>query len=380
MRATITPWLAAVLCSATAGLAAADEISRPQTADLAVHGDSSGAIRADGHAPIGVMGDHMHKAGEWMLSYRFMRMGMAGNRDGTDDLGLTEIATTEPNVFFGTPGQPPTLRIVPTEMTMDMHMFGAMFAPTDWLTLMAMGSYVTKEMEHVTFQGGAGTTRLGEFTTNSEGFGDTKLSGLLGLYDDETHHVHLNAGISLPTGSIDEMDTILAPTGMRPRIVLPYPMQIGSGTVDLLPGITYSGQAGPVGWGAQYRAEVRLGENGEGYSLGDLHQGTAWGSYLWDDWISTSFRVTGRSLGQIDGRDSRIIGPVQTADPDNHGGERIDLGFGVNLAGQEGVLRGQRLALEVQVPVYQNLNGPQLETDWTVMLGWQFAFGPFSFD
>ncbi|NBD18196.1 MAG: hypothetical protein GVY04_19270 [Cyanobacteria bacterium] len=28
--------------------------------------------RPDGHAPIGVMGDHVHGQGEWMLSYRYM--------------------------------------------------------------------------------------------------------------------------------------------------------------------------------------------------------------------------------------------------------------------------------------------------------------------
>jgi hypothetical protein len=31
--------------------------------------------RPDGHAPLGVMGDHRHASGEWMLSYRFARMG-----------------------------------------------------------------------------------------------------------------------------------------------------------------------------------------------------------------------------------------------------------------------------------------------------------------
>lgn len=40
--------------------------------------------RPDGHAPIGVMGDHTHKTGEWMFSYRYMQMHMDGNRDGTD--------------------------------------------------------------------------------------------------------------------------------------------------------------------------------------------------------------------------------------------------------------------------------------------------------
>ena len=35
--------------------------------------------RPDGHAPISVMGDHLHKKGEFMLSYRFMQMRMEGN-------------------------------------------------------------------------------------------------------------------------------------------------------------------------------------------------------------------------------------------------------------------------------------------------------------
>ncbi|MCG8378138.1 MAG: hypothetical protein MI865_01550, partial [Proteobacteria bacterium] len=103
-------------------------------------------VRADSHAPIGVMGEHMHKQGEWMLSYRFMHMDMEGNRDGETELSPEQIIANTANRFFGIAGQPANLRIVPTEMTMDMHMFGAMFAPTDWLTLMAMGMYIEKSM------------------------------------------------------------------------------------------------------------------------------------------------------------------------------------------------------------------------------------------
>jgi hypothetical protein len=32
------------------------------------------------------------------------------------------------------------------------------------------------------------------------------------------------------------------------------------------------------------------------------------------------------------------------------------------------------VALEIGAPVYQDLNGLQLETDWTTTLGWQYAF------
>ena len=80
--------------------------------------------RADGHAPIGVMGDHVHKQGEWMFSYRYMSMDMEGNLKGTDEISNSEIHET--------------YMVAPQNMKMKMHMLGAMFAPSDRLTLMVM--------------------------------------------------------------------------------------------------------------------------------------------------------------------------------------------------------------------------------------------------
>jgi len=342
-------------------------------ADDGSHADAS--PNAAGHAPIGVMGDHMHKKGEWMFSYRFMRMQMEGNRTGNNDVSPTTIATTVPNRFFGRPMQPPTLRVVPTKMTMDMHMFGVMYAPTNDLTLMGMVNYIEKEMDHLTFMGPTGTAIRGGFTTRSRGFGDVKLSGLYRLYDDPVHHFHLNLGVSLPTGDIKNSDDVLAPTGARPTVRLPYAMQLGTGTFDLLPGITYTGRVENVSWGAQYRAEIRLeSENDEGYAFGDRHAVTAWAAYQWAPWVSTSLRLDAMTQDSIDGIDSNIVAPVQTADPDNYGGERVDALFGINLVGQSGAFRGHRLALEIGTPVLQDLNGPQMETDWTATVGWQKAF------
>ncbi|MEM9496881.1 MAG: transporter [Pseudomonadota bacterium] len=335
-------------------------------------------IRADGHAPIGVMGDHLHKKGEVMLSYRFMRMEMDGNRIGTSSVSPETIVTTVPNRFFGLPMQPPTLRVVPTDMTMDMHMFGIMYAPSDRVTLMGMVPYISKSMNHLTFAGPVGTTVLGGFKTETEGLGDIKVSALIGVYDTQTnntrHRVHLNLGISLPTGSITETGRILTPMGGQPVVRLPYSMQLGSGTYDLLPGITYAGGSGYFGWGAQARGVIRLGSNDEGYSLGDEAAVTAWVSYQPRPSISFSGRIEARSLGKIDGIDPMIVGPVQTADPDNYGGETVTLFAGMNSVVQRGALRGHRFALEAGVPIYRDLNGPQLETDWVVTAGWQYAF------
>ena len=332
-------------------------------------------IRADSHAPIGVMGDHMHGAGEWMVSYRFMRMNMEGNRIGTDSVSPETIATTVPNRFFGTPMQPPTLRVVPTEMTTDMHMIGGMYAPSDKLTFMLMANYIDREMDHITFQGGAaGTTRLGTFTTKAKGLGDTKASALIRLYKDKMHHVHFNAGLSLPTGSIKKRDRVLTPMGATPVLRLPYAMQLGSGTYDLLPGVTYNGKNGAFGWGAQYAATLRIGENSQDYTLGDKHQMSVWGSYLLTDALSLSARVTGETESKIDGSDSNIVAPVQTANPDNFGGQRVSASLGINTVFPKGPLKGHRFSAELTLPVYQDLNGPQMERDSALMFGWSKAF------
>jgi hypothetical protein len=369
-------WLIAGIAS-TLPLAApvnADDVLAPTGFSIS-GGGSHGGLRADSHAPIGVMGDHMHKRGEWMLSYRYMRMDMEGNRIGTRKVSPDEIVTTVPNRFFGLPMQPPTLRVVPTQMDMGMHMFGAMYAPTNWLTLMAMLPLVRKEMDHIAFQGAMGTTPLGTFTTKSQGVGDMTLTGLFRLYDDAINHMHINLGISAPTGSITEQDNILTPMGIRPRVRLPYAMQNGSGTWDLLPGITYTARRDNVSWGAQYRADLRLeDENDEGYSRGDRHMVTGWLAYEWAPWISTSFRAKYTSQGSIDGIDPMIVGPVQTANPDFYGGEKLELFGGINTVVTEGRLKGHRFAIEVGAPVFQDLTGPQLETDWSLIAGWQYAF------
>ncbi|RBI72695.1 transporter [Roseovarius sp. TE539] len=341
------------------------------------HGGNTAAnqpLRADGHAPIGVMGDHRHSTGEVMLSYRFMRMDMAGNQIGTTGISPTAIATSLPNRFAGMPGQPPTLRIVPTEMEMDMHMFGAMYAPNDRMTLMAMVPILRKSMNHLTFSGAAGPTVLGGFNVKTEGLGDIKASALVGLWTGGNSALHANLGLSLPTGSITETHRILTPMGMRPTVRVPYAMQLGSGTFDLLPGITYTGRTGDTGYGAQLSGVIRLGDNDEGYSLGDEIRASIWASHQPVPAISFSGRVEAKSVGRIDGRDMSIMGPVQTADPRNYGGETVSLHAGVNFVVQKGAMRGHRFAIEAGVPVYQDLNGVQMETDWTLTAGWQYAF------
>ncbi len=329
---------------------------------------------ASSHAPISIMGDHMHKTGEWMVSYRAMSMSMEGNLLGSNNISDDAIATTQANPYASMPMMPPTLRVVPQTMTTTMHMLGMMYAPSDNITLMAMLNYVDKSMTLKTYQGMMGTDVLGEFESDANGLGDTIIGALYRLYQTPTHHLHLNATVSLPTGSIDEEGQVLTPMNMRPTARLPYAMQLGSGTYDLLPGITYTGKANNLSWGGQYTATLHTGENDEGYTLGDAHTLNGWVQYAWVPSLSTSLGLAYSDSSDIDGRDTHIMLPVQTANPANYGRRRSNAKVGINWVGQTGALHGHRLAFEYSIALKQSVNGLQMEMQNMWVLGYQKAF------
>jgi hypothetical protein len=245
-----------------------------------------------------------------------------------------------------------------------MWMLGVMYAPTDRVTLMGTLPIRNLSMDHLT------RTDV-EFTTEAAGLGDISLSALVGLYDENRQRVHLNAGLRLPTGSIKR--TGATPAGADSP--LPYPMQLGSGTWDLEPGVTYLGQGDDWSWGAQMHGTFRLGENARNYALGQRIEATAWGARVVSDTASLSARLALSRIGNIDGADE-VLDPamVPTADPIRRAGRRFDLAFGINIYAHGGAVDGHRLAIEVVWPLYQSLDGPQLETDWAITIGWQKAW------
>jgi hypothetical protein len=335
-------FLLIALCFSTLTANAADEHA----------GHHSSEHNHIGNEPIGVMGAHAHSQGDWMFSYRFMRMDMDGNRDDSDRISTNRVLKD--------------YMIAPQSMTMDMHMLGAMYGVNDDVTVMLMVPYLDVEMDHVTRMGA-------KFTTRTNGIGDVKLSSLIRVQEWNGGQLSLNAGISIPTGSIDEKDD--TPAGANQH--LPYPMQLGSGTYDLLPGLTYLGNNDSLSWGAQAVGTIRLSDNDNDYSLGDRFNLTTWIVKDWTSQFSSSLRVNGEWWSNVDGSDRKLspMAPnmVPTADPDKRAGRRFDLLVGASFSPASGWFAGQRIAAEFGAPVYQNLDGPQLETDWTVTVGWQLA-------
>lgn len=315
----------------------------------------TGGVSAAGHnplshGPIGIMGDHFHGSGEWMFSYRFMRMNMEGNRSGQEPLSSSQVIAQG-------------YMVSPLKMEMDMHMLGAMYGFSNDLTLMVMLPYMRKSMDHITMSSV-------KFTTDAQGLGDTRVTVIKAFHQTAQQKGMINAGLSFPTGSIDRKDD----TPMGSNQQLPYPMQLGSGTTDLLLGITYTDQAEKNAWGAQVKGTFRFGENSRGYRLGNEYQVTSWWGFFHADWISSSIRLNGLIWDNIAGSDSALNpNMVATADPLKRGGQRWEVALGINLISRGDFLKGHRIAFEWGIPFYQNLQGPQLETDWTFTLGWQYA-------
>ena len=164
---------------------------------------------------------------------------------------------------------------------------------------------------------------------------------------------------------------------MGPDQKLPYPMQLGSGTYDLLPGINYQVETAHWAVGGEIVATVRLGENDEGYTLGDRLAVGFWAHRSLARWLSLTSSVRGQSWGNISGADPELNPRiVPTADPDLRGGERVEVAVGVSffLGGGRGT-QGLRFAIEAGAPVYQSLDGPQLETDFFLRSGAQWTWG-----
>ena len=209
--------------------------------------------RPDGHAPINIMGDHTHKKGEWMFSYRFMNMEMNGNLNRSEEISQASIHEK--------------YMVAPRNMSMQMHMFGVMYAVTEKVTIMIMTNYSGLSMNL--------KPRMGSiFTTRSNGVEDLKFSGLFNVYDKNLQSIHLSAGFSIPSGSIDQKDD----THMMTNTPLGYPVQLGSGTWDPSLGLTYMGQLEKLSLGLQVNGLLRTGKNKNGYRMGNVLNTVVWGA------------------------------------------------------------------------------------------------------
>jgi Protein of unknown function (DUF3570) len=385
------------------------------------------------NVPAGVMFGHtLSKAGDMMAGYRYMRNWQMGGFLASD-----RTATQTEVIANGCPTLAEGCSMLPREMTMQMHMLDLMYAPTDWLTLMLMPQFTTMAMHDI--HPGGDTSGIGHSHSagnavhdqETGGIGDTGMYALVKLFDHPNHHIHATLGFTAPTGDVRIKNK--SPNKNIDTTYAHYGMQLGSGTWDFKPIITYTGKADVWSWGAQAAGTKRLeSRNDAGYALGDMFEGSLWGGYDLNNWLVGTVRVAYTWQGAIKGQfpalrsDEEVrvracpkfqfttwndydlkgnpVGPgvfdnagYQTclngeayknsikankmpivespADATaNYGGHYVDVGFGLSATVPTGSLAGNRLAFEWLQPVYTNVNGYQLDRDGALSFTWSYGF------
>ncbi len=279
-----------------------------------------------------------------------------------DGLGLvyddTVITTSARTVDFNGQALVPRLIHVKKsgagqDLAVDMAVTKVVFGLSQDLTLAVVLPYVSKRLD----PGGTGATR------RAEGLGDSTLIGKYRFFQHtavaETTEAALLFGFELPTGRDDVRDD---------GLLLPQPLQPGSGSLDLLLGGAFTRIRGR--WLFNTDLIAKLNSEANDYSFGD--------SVHFD--IGGHYRLTPARYERFDQLTVNLVGELNGswAEADRSGGTSLDNSGGTKLLVTPGmqVILNQSLLFEaaLQLPLWMDLKGTQLEEDYVAVVGLRFRF------
>jgi len=302
--------------------------------------------RAADYGPAGVIYGHTQRYRDWVFFYQYERQQKKGLLDNDRRVGAAEMNRRG-------------YTTIPSSQTDNYHKVGVMYAPHERLTFSLMLPYIERSMNL--------RDELGFREDRSAGIGDARLMFMLPFVRKGRERTQVNVGLSFPTGSIQQKDA----SGDR----LPYAMQLGSGSWDLIWGLTYAGQRSFLSWGAEFEGIYRIADNSLGYRAGTVYHTSGWLGGNLGDWLNVSVRLLWTHNGNIRGEDpfldmTKATNPLN--DNKRQAGTHVEIGPGINLllpfAGR------QRLSFEIIWPIYENLDGPQLGGDVRLIGGYQWIF------
>ena len=307
--------------------------------------------RVDDRPPLALRWAEVLPEGGWRLAYEYRIQSFDDLRDGRDEVSRSEILSTGAVE-------------IPEEVLWMEHVFELGWGWTEFTTLFLRVPFLDKELDGYVAGGG------GDLDQESSGLGDV----LLGVShyccaSEEGGRLMLHAGVSAPTGSIDEEDD--GPGGDQR---LPYPMQLGTGTWDLHGGAAWIQNEEEWTWGVALRGRLDLGRNDEDYAVSDAGVLDLWASLPFDRDVLLTLGLRTSFWGDMHGEDDELDPDVDPLDDEHRqGGLRTDLILG---AGWElGDARdANRLELELGIPIDEWLDGPQMSTEWLLGVGWRYSF------
>jgi len=336
--------------------------------------------KCGGNMPMSIPGGGIPETDEFRFKIQPEIIHMSGLQRGTSSVDV--------NSLLGMPmmgGMPTGLYMAaPTGMDMNMLNLSAGYSFSDDLFAGIMGMYADNRMDMRFSNMMKSLSGQAGFTMKSSGMTDTMLMTKYRLYADDpmipSSEASLFAGLSMPTGSINERNST-HPLSMRRTELLPYSMQLGSGTWDPVVGLLYQRSLSPWWWGLDARYTRRAGHNKRGYRLGNRAQVDAYVMYqphvslvlygeINGDWRGKIHGEADEALSGASGHATKNVAtsPYMTPlwDPSFTGKTQLF----ATLRAQWQPVPLQIIDVGVQLPMYQRMNGLQLKDKWRVMLTW----------
>ncbi len=274
--------------------------------------------RPDGHAPIGIMGDHVHDQGEFMLSFRLMMMREKIKVEKVGD--NKEFITVDKDV----------------NIDMWMGMLGLMYGLTDRWTAMTMVPYLLYDISDV-----------------DHALGDISLSVLYAPLKEDFYRMVLSLEVFFPTAGLDYISGVMEEEwegkGIQYIVMIPW------SAYAFLPKLSTLFYWDQLSLGFQIGFKYSFDFVGEG-SLRRFENKLEPTAHIWGTCsLSKNFSVSLRGVYQGDNKHKHSVLTY----------------LGLNYIGTD-FLEGHRLAFEVGLPVYRSSS---VKTQsYMFQLGWQKAF------
>jgi hypothetical protein len=288
---------------------------------------------------------------QWLLQIRLSRLEQKGLRDKRNGVSSFELFSQG-------------YTHAPREMSTDRVDFLLLYGMEPGTTLFADLPWISRKMK-LDVVGGE------RFDTEAEGVGDLRLGVVHEMKRESDRVLLATLGVSIPTGSVDERDRDETGTS----VTLPYAMQLGTGTFDLHPGLTWMRQSTTWSFGAQSLVRIHLGQNDRDWSRSNEGEISTWVARSLSASVAASLRVRALFWGDLHGAETNLDpdrNPLE--DRSRQGGERYELIGGVNWQLGDGVNAVRSLSLELGVPVEEWLDGPGLSTHGWAAMAWRYSF------
>ncbi len=297
----------------------------------------------------------------WEFGLAYKQQRFEGYQSGTDKLSNHDVLFSPGDVRTDE-----NYPILPTVISQEA-VIAQLTYQLDELSSVSIGiPYIKQSTDHISVVPG-----YHAFEIESQGVGDVYLNYQRRFYQDARHSWSWMLGLSAPTGSIDEKgDTPRGPGNQQ----LPYTMQLGSGTWDFPLAVHYQYSGDSALWGANIQARVRSGENDRDYRLGNSLTVNGWGRRCIDAGVCATARLSYLHWQDVRGGDDSIVlptanpYPANITDPDNYGGDKVNVALGLEIPWQNNLL-----VLELGAPLFQDLNGVQTRENFSFSLGWNVA-------